>query len=105
MGFQENLAGLAPADHLVRIELQGAEDLAGAIENKPGSQGSLRVYQHLALKYGRIDATAAREGLALYGEHTDDARAHPGKHPNIDRLLRVLADDLILIPRLVPAEG
>lgn len=105
MGFQENLAGLAPADHLDHIELQGAEGLAGVIENKPGSQGSLRVYQHLAVNFGRIDAAAAREGLALYAEHTDNARAHPGKHPNIDRLLRVLADDLILIPRLVPAEG
>ena len=105
MGFQENLAGLASADHLERIELDGDKDLAGAIENKPGSQGSLRVYLHLAVKYGRIDAAAAREGLALYGEHADDARDHPGKHPNIDRLLGVLADDLILTPRLVPAEG
>ncbi len=105
MGFQEILAGLAPADHLDRIELQGAEGLAGVIENKPGSQGSLRVYQHLALKYGRIDAAAAREGLVLYAEHTDDARDHPGRHPNIDRLLRVLADDLILTPHLVPREG
>jgi hypothetical protein len=105
MGFQENLAALAPADHLARIELLGAEGLSGVIENKPGSQGSLRVYQHLAAKHGRIDAAAAREGLELYAEHSDDARSHPGKHPNIDRLLRVVTDDLILAARLVPAKG
>jgi hypothetical protein len=26
----------------------------------------------------------------LYAEHTDDARANPGKHPNIDRLLALI---------------
>jgi len=28
-----------------------------------------------------------RRGLQWYGEHLADAQAHPGKHPNIDRLL------------------
>ncbi|MEW5788634.1 MAG: DUF2322 family protein [Pseudomonadota bacterium] len=103
MGFQENLAGLAPADHLARIDLAGAAGPLGSIENKPGSQGSLRIYAHLATKHGRIDAAAAREGLALYGEHTADARAHPGKHPSIDRLLAVAAGAPPLDCRLVDA--
>ena len=34
-------------------------------------------------------ADAARHGLALYAEHTADARARPGAHPNIDRLLAI----------------
>jgi hypothetical protein len=104
MGFQENLATLPPADTLARIELSGLDGSVEVIENRPGSQGSLRVYQHLALKHGGINPAAAVEGLALYAEHTEDACAHPGKHPNIDRLLRVLADDLILTPHLVPRE-
>ncbi|HNF88601.1 MAG TPA: DUF2322 family protein [Thiobacillaceae bacterium] len=103
MGFQENLAGLAPADHLDRIELEGPPGLAGVIENKPGSQGSLRVYQHLVLKHGCLDPAAAEEGLALYAEHAADALAHPGKHPNIDRLLEIRARGLVLAPHLIAA--
>ncbi len=101
MGFQDNLAALEPADHLARIELLGPAGVVGVIENRPGSQGSLRVYQHLALKHGGIDAAAAAEGLALYAEHSEDARLNPGKHPNIDRLLLILANGQHLAVRLV----
>lgn len=103
MGFQDNLATLPPADGLARIELDGPGGVAGVIENRPGSQGSLRIYRYLALKYGAIDAAAAAEGLALYAEHTQDARAHPGKHPNIDRLLALQAGSPQLEVRLIPA--
>lgn len=102
MGFQDNLAALPPMEDLVRIELSGPEGVAGVIENRPGTQGSLRIFRHLAEKYGVIDAVAAAEGLALYAEHTDDARAHPGKHPNIDRLLAIQAAGLHVKVRLVP---
>lgn len=89
--FSEILAGLEPADHLQKIELiDSLGNLAGLIENKPGSQGSLKVYHHLWKKYGSIDLDAANEGLALYAEHTADAKANPGKHPNIDRLFNVI---------------
>ncbi|MBK9325243.1 MAG: DUF2322 family protein [Hydrogenophilales bacterium] len=101
MGFQDNLAVLAPADHLVRVELVSPEGVLELIENRPGSQGSVRVYQHLASKYGEINTEAAAEGLALYAEHGEEARLNPGRHPNIDRLLRVLANDQRLAVRLV----
>ncbi len=90
MAFADNLAALPAADRVARIELTGPAGGVEHIENRPGSAGSVRVYAYLAGKYGDIDAEAAEEGLALYAEHTADARAHPGKHPNIDRLLRVL---------------
>jgi hypothetical protein len=101
MGFQDNLATLPPADHLARLELASPEGGVGVIENRPGSQGSVRIYQHLALKYGEINAEAAAEGLALYAEHGEEARLNPGKHPNIDRLLLILANDQRLAVRLV----
>lgn len=91
MAFAENLAALPGADHLARIELAAPSGIKEVIENKPGSAGSVRVYAYLAAKYGEINAAAAEEGLALYAEHTEDARAHPGKHANIDRLLRLAA--------------
>ncbi|EKX97124.1 hypothetical protein HMPREF9996_00990 [Aggregatibacter actinomycetemcomitans Y4] len=32
--------------------------------------------------------------MQLFAEHTADARKNPGKHPNIDLLLRVIEQDL-----------
>lgn len=90
MAFADNLAALPAADHVARIKLTAPDGGVERIENKPGSAGSVQVYAYLAGKYGEIDKAAAEEGLALYAEHTEDARLNPGKHPNIDRLLRVL---------------
>ncbi len=90
--FTENLAALPAIDHLEALELQAEEGGAPLrIENKPGQTGSLRLYHALWQRYGAIDATAAAEGLRLYAEHTADARANPGKHPNIDRLLTIIS--------------
>ncbi|MCX7628353.1 MAG: DUF2322 family protein [Methylophilaceae bacterium] len=89
--FAATLATLESADHLDRLELHAPDgSWVATIENRPGSQGSLKVYHHLWKRYGAITVEAAREGLMLYAEHTADARAHPGKHPNIDRLLALV---------------
>ena len=93
--FAENLAQLAPVDDLQRLSLIGSDGQTLAeINNAPGTQGSFRVYHHIARKWGAIHAEAAQEALALFAEHTDDARLHPGKHPNIDRLLDIVERDL-----------
>ena len=90
--FAANLRKLPGVSHLAALNLLEADGtLVASIENKAGSQGSLAVYNHLGLVYGAISPEAARKGLELYAEHTEDARAHPGKHPNIDRLFE-LAD-------------
>lgn len=101
--FAENLAALPSVDDLAGIELASPDGQRVLIENRPGSQGSLRLYRHLLAKYGAIDADAAAEGLDLYAEHTADARLHPGKHPNIDRLLAILADGRAWTGHLLPA--
>ena len=88
--FAENLKKLPGVSHLAAINLlDGEGNLVVAVENKAGSQGSLAVYNHLAQTYGAITPDAAKKGLELYAEHTEDARAHPGKHPNIDRLIAI----------------
>lgn len=92
MGFTDNLKQLPKVSHLAAIDLLDAEgNVAATIENKPGQTGSLAVYNHLGQIYGSITPEAARKGLDLYAEHTVDARAHPGKHPNIDRLIAIEA--------------
>lgn len=75
-------------DKIVLTDAAGAE--VATIANAPGSAGSFRVYAHLAKQYGAINAEAAAEGLAIFAEHTEDASIHPGKHPNIDRLIGLM---------------
>lgn len=100
--FKKNLDRLPPIGGIARIELSDADGNAVAtIENQPGSQGSLRVYHYLAAKHGAITAEAAREGLELFAEHAADARAHPGSHPNIDRLIALLGHGTTLHARVV----
>ena len=91
MAFADNVKQLPGVSHLAALQLldEGGEVLA-AIENKPGQAGSLAVYNHLAQLYGAIGPEAAKKGLELYAEHSEDARLNPGKHPNIDRLIGLL---------------
>lgn len=90
MAFADNLKTLPGISHLSALNLIDAADaVVATIENKPGQAGSLAVYHALHQQFGGIHADAARHGLALYAEHTADARARPGAHPNIDRLLAI----------------
>ena len=95
MTFQENLATLPAIDHL-----SGLDETGSAIHHipaAPGKLGSLKLYHALAAEFnGRLNAAAAERGLALFAEHVADAAAHPGKHPNIDLLVRVKNENLAL---------
>jgi len=90
--FKDNLAQLPPIDGVERIDLIDASGaLVATIANQPGKQGSLAVYQYLKQVFGTLDAKAAAHGLAVFGEHTTDAKTRPGAHPNVDRLLAIAA--------------
>lgn len=94
MAFADNLKQLPRISHLAAIRLlDNAGLVAATIENKAGQAGSLAVYNHLGQIYGAITGEAARKGLELFAEHADDARQNPGKHPNIDRLLALAAEE------------
>jgi len=102
--FAENLARLESIDAFSKLELfDAAGNLVARIENMPGSQGSLKVYRHLAEKWGAINPAAAEEGLRLYAEHSGDARRNPGKHPNIDRLFEIIKSGASYTAHLTPA--
>lgn len=90
MKFADTLQTLPEftGEKLVLTDAAGAE--VGTIANAPGTAGSFRVYAYLMQQYGTINAEAAAEGLAIFAEHTGDASAHPGRHPNIDRLIAIL---------------
>jgi len=101
MKFADTLKTLPEfsGETLVLSDSAGAE--IATIANAPGTAGSFRVYAYLAQEYGVINAEAAAEGLAIFAEHTEDASRHPGKHPNIDRLIAILATGVPLNARIV----
>lgn len=106
--FKDNLPQLPAVDAIARIDLidpvgTPTGTVVATIENAPGKQGSLAVYNYLAQTFGVLDAAAAEHGLALFAEHTPDARERPGAHPNIDRLLEIVAGGAALGIEVVAA--
>jgi len=95
--FAGNLRKLPGISHLQAIRLLDATgEVVDSIENRAGSQGALAIYNHLAQTYGAITPEAAAKGLELFAEHVDEARANPGRHPNIDRLLLLVGEQRTL---------
>ncbi|WP_367347692.1 DUF2322 family protein [Sphingobium yanoikuyae] len=89
--FKDNLQLLPPINGIARIDLTDATGaVVASIENQPGKQGSLAVYAYLQQAFGTLDAAAAEHGLAVFAEHTADARNRPGAHPNVDRLIAIV---------------
>lgn len=104
--FKDNLRQLPPVDGVQCIRLvdeQGA--VVDTIKNQPGKQGSLAVYLYLNRVFDALDAQAAEHGLALFGEHTEDARRRPGAHPNVDRLLAIAGGGVQLAIEVIEAKG
>lgn len=102
--FKDNLKLLPSIDALARIELLDAEGaVVASIENQPGKQGSLAVYAYLQQAFGGLDTAAATFGLAIFAEITEDAKARPGAHPNIDRLLDIAGGAAPLAIRVIAA--
>ena len=102
--FRDNLLLMPSVENLIRIDLTNpAGDIVASIENQPGKQGSLVVYQYLKQVFGTIDAKAAAHGMEVFAEHTQDARKRPGAHPNIDRLLDIVEGSDALDVQLVHA--
>lgn len=104
MTFSEILASLPAIDHLEAIELFEGKKLFARIDNKPGSAGSVKVYNALFEEFGEINTDAANKGIELYAQHSEDAKNYPGKHPNIDRLFEVIENDQILTMKLIDAD-
>ena len=105
-GFEENLNALTQStDTIAALELYGdGYEPAAVIENKPGSSGSVAVYYEVAVEFGGIGPKAAHKALELYAEHVEDAKAHPGKHPNIDRLFEIIDQDLYYSVKAIPKD-
>jgi hypothetical protein len=95
VAFADNLKQIQGIEGIEKLDLlDESGKVEATLENKPGKAGSLAVYNHLLGRYQKINAAAAMEGLTLFAEHTNDAEKNPGKHPNIDRLFKVIEEGL-----------
>lgn len=102
--FKDNLQRLPPIAALARIDVIDATGATVAsIANEPGKQGALAVYQYLLENFGALNAEAAAHGIAVFAEHSADAKNRPGAHPNIDRLLEIVDGAAPMEIRLIPA--
>ncbi|WP_373753085.1 DUF2322 family protein [Neisseria weixii] len=97
MSFQDNLAAMPAIDHLSGLDVNTEQgETVHHIPAAPGKLGSLKLYHALAQEFdNQLNTAAAERGLALFAEHVADAEANPGKHPNIDLLFKVKAENLV----------
>ncbi|MBF0278988.1 MAG: DUF2322 family protein [SAR324 cluster bacterium] len=104
--FQENLKNLDPVDKLVLARVYDEQgQLVSVIPNLPGKQGSLKVINHVVSENGEFSEEQARGAIQLFGEHVEDAKQNPGKHPNLD-LIMSLGSSRLKIQRVTsPVSG
>lgn len=102
--FEDNLKSLKqPTENIAALELYGdGYEPEAVLENRPGSSGSLRVYYEMAVEFGGIGPEAARKALELFAEKATEAKAQPGTHPNIDRLFRIIDQDIHYSVKAIP---
>lgn len=105
MSFQDNLATMPAIDHLSGLNVRNeAGETIHHIPAAPGKLGSLKLYNALAQQFdNRLNAEAAAQGLAWFAEHTADAAENPGKHPNVDLLVKVQTEGLAYTLEPIPA--
>ncbi|OOF45759.1 DUF2322 family protein [Rodentibacter trehalosifermentans] len=97
MAFKEILDELPTIDHLSGLNVKQGDEIIHHIPAIPGKLGSLRLYHALAEKFnGKLDRTSAQQGIEWFAEYVEDAKKHPGKHPNIDLLFNVVEKELVL---------
>ena len=94
MNFNDYLASFPSVDHLSGLNvLDKSGSLIHHIPAVAGKLGSLKLYNALAERFdGLLHAQAAEQGLLWFSEHVADAKAHSGRHPNVDLLLLLQAE-------------
>ncbi|OOF71395.1 DUF2322 family protein [Rodentibacter caecimuris] len=101
MNFNQILTTLPSIEHLHGLNICEEQQIIHFIPAITGKLGSLKIYYALSIEFnGKLDRTSSQKGLKLFAEHVTDAKLHPGKHPNIDLLLKVVEENLVyqLIP-------
>lgn len=98
MQFKDFLATFPDISHLSGLNVRNtAGEIIHHIPAVEGKLGSLKLYNALFAKFnGKLTASAAEQGIEWFAEHVADAKENVGKHPNIDLLFNVIAENLVL---------
>lgn len=96
MQFKDFLATFPAIDHLAGLNVLNTQgEVIHTIPAIEGKLGSLKLYNALAEKFNnQLNSESAAQGIAWFAEHVEDAKQNTGKHPNIDLLLNVVAQNL-----------
>lgn len=103
MQFKDFLATFPSIEQLSGLDIVNAEGIViHTIPAVEGKLGSLKLYNALAEKFAnKLNRESAEQGILWFAEHVEDAKLNVGKHPNIDLLLSVIAEnrELTLVPQ------
>lgn len=96
MQFKDYLSTFPDISHLSGLNvLNEQNEVVHHIPAIEGKLGSLKLYYALFAKFdGKLTASSAEQGLEWFAEHVEDAIQNVGKHPNIDLLFAVKAQQL-----------
>ena len=87
--FSENLVSIPKCKFTVLVRVYNEKkDLLSIIPNIHGKQGSVQIFEHISDAKGYINFEAAKWGISLYGENLEDAKKNPGKHKNLELLIK-----------------
>ncbi len=98
MQFKDYLATFPAIEHLSGLSVLDGSEVIHHIPAVEGKLGSLKLYHALALQFDhQLNAESAKQGLMWFAEHVEDAKQNPNKHPNIDLLLNVVANNSLYL--------
>ena len=95
MNFGSGYNALSDVPKLLAIEITRLDGkVKHIIQNEAGKQASIKIYYAIAAQNEfQITASEAAVGLELYGDYVQQECQQPGSHPNIRRLMNIIADD------------
>lgn len=96
MQFKDYLSTFPEISHLSGLNVCNEQnEIIHHIPAIEGKLGSLKLYYALFTTFdGKLTVSSAEQGLEWFAEHVDDAKQNVGKHPNIDLLFEVKAQQL-----------
>ena len=100
--FEKQISQLPSTDEVVIMRMYDQSNtLISIVPNLNGLQGVVQVLSHIADSNGVISFQSVQESLPLWGEHVEDAKTNPQKHPNLSKLLALTTGTAVTIQKVM----